>query len=220
MFQPFHHNGLVAGFEKRTARALFFFGTRHCSKDLLSEVFPHLQFAFLKQVHGKDIVWADPAKTQTGDGHATRQRNLALVIQTADCMPILFSNGELAVAVHAGWRGIAAEVIPAGIRLFEDQIVETAAIGPHITSQSFEVGNDVAEQLRAAAPIEGTVSQHRDPAKKFADLEKIASHHIRAFAPRAQIDVVGENTYSSPLFHSYRRGKDKGERQFSFVALL
>src|SRR5256885_2223149 len=82
---------------------------------------------------------------------------LALAIQTADCMPLLFADrrtGHVAAA-HAGWRGLAARVPEAAVGALvcelacrvDDLVV---AIGPSICADRYEVGEDVRQTFEAA----------------------------------------------------------------------
>jgi polyphenol oxidase len=77
----------------------------------------------------------------------------AMLLLTADCLPIALArlDGERpAVAVlHAGWRGLLAGIVPAGVAALGARLV-TAAIGPAIGPCCYEVGEDVAGPMRAA----------------------------------------------------------------------
>lgn len=221
MFQPLKHKNEIAGFEKRVNNAIFFFGTKHAPKELLPQLYPDLKFAFLKQVHGNEVVWGNEQQIQTADAQATNMKNLALVIQTADCVPLLFAGRDHVAAAHAGWRGIAARIVNTTAKFLNGKHVHEAAIGPHIGRTSFEVGNDVAEQLNQVAHGDGAINQHPDPSKKYVDLHLIARRQLhQEFNPGLTIESVDGDTFTSPLYHSYRRGKNRGERQFSFVALV
>ena len=60
------------------------------------------------QVHSADVVTVDaPHDAPRADALVTDRPGLALVILTADCMPVLFADPEAGVigAAHAGWRG-------------------------------------------------------------------------------------------------------------------
>jgi hypothetical protein len=66
----------------------------------------------LKQIHGCDLVF-DPqddafkGTEEPGDGLATREPHVGLVIKTADCQPILLAHtsGRYIAALHCGWKG-------------------------------------------------------------------------------------------------------------------
>lgn len=54
----------------------------------------------------KETLYSEKASLE-GDGIATDKAKHALLIKTADCQPILFTDkkGEHIMALHAGWRG-------------------------------------------------------------------------------------------------------------------
>jgi hypothetical protein len=75
-------------------------------------------------------------------------------VMTADCVPVLLAmdGGRVVAAVHAGWRGIAAGVVPSALqamrRLAARSHRATAVIGPHIGACCYEVDSPVIERLR------------------------------------------------------------------------
>ena len=84
------------------------------------------RWAELKQVHGDAFV-VDTRETSldqpgrlAADGHATREKGLALVIKTADCQPLLFAaeDASAVAALHVGWRGNAMNYPASGLRAF------------------------------------------------------------------------------------------------------
>src|SRR5262245_63947226 len=108
----------------------------------------------LKQIHSGTVVDIDdtsPASVPVeGDAVVTGQRGIALGVQTSDCVPILIADtqGRVAAAVHAGWRGTASRIAEAAVmRLVQKFAVRpndlVAAIGPHIGVCCYEVGEDV-----------------------------------------------------------------------------
>lgn len=219
MFQPLKFDNHVVGFEKRTPSAIFFFGTRHCSREMLPQLYPDLQFSFLNQVHGTQVLWIEtPASDRVADGHATRTKNLALVIKTADCLPILLLGDGVAMALHAGWRGLADQIINSAARTHRDGF-HLGAIGPHISGRSFEVQRDVVERFESLGHKDA-FAPHPLPNKSYVDLRKIALQQLNQhLTANLKIDGVEEDTFTSPLFHSYRRGKNAIDRQYSFVVL-
>lgn len=112
----------------------------------------------VRQVHGADV-WTPGANeapvklsdAPCADAIVTAQPGRMLVIRTADCVPILMASrdGRVVAAIHAGWRGVVAQVVAATFAEFDrrfrigpDEWV--AAIGPCISGEHFEVGTDVA----------------------------------------------------------------------------
>jgi hypothetical protein len=94
-----------------------------------------------------------------GDALVTAERGVALAVQVADCFPVLISDpktGTIA-AVHAGWRGTLARILPQTLsgmkhKLGVDPARVLVAIGPGIRHCCFEVGSEVAAAFKAAFP--------------------------------------------------------------------
>ena len=110
---------------------------------------------FPKQVHGIAVhehrVGVDPRVA--ADAILTREAGASIGIVTAACVPILVAHldGDSVAAIHAGWRGLAAGVIEAGVRAVaaaggvEDCV---AAIGPAARGCCYEVDEPVRAGLR------------------------------------------------------------------------
>lgn len=100
------------------------------------------------QIHSPAVITATEPWTERpqGDAMVTREPGLALCILTADCVPILFADESAGVigAAHAGWKGALSGVVEASLDAMEalgaDRTKVTAAIGPAIQQDSYEVG--------------------------------------------------------------------------------
>ncbi|MCI8916857.1 MAG: peptidoglycan editing factor PgeF [Oscillospiraceae bacterium] len=132
------------------------------------------RLAMTNQIHGGAVrtvttadLKADPYDkvTYEADGLMTDLPGVALVIYSADCIPILFYDPERRViaAVHAGWRGTAAGIATAAVARMKDvygcrpeNIL--AAIGPGIGPDCFETHEDVPNAMTAA--LSTAVLQH------------------------------------------------------------
>jgi len=221
MFKPEFRGVKAIGHSLAVGKCFFFFGNRFLAREEMKSAFPDFEFAYLKQVHGKAVLNGDASTTQEGDAHFTSKENLALVSQSADCAPILLGNDLTVCAIHSGWRGTAQNIVGATKMAFPQLPPTAAAIGPHILLQSFEVGKDVAEQLLKAAPsVDGLVLPHADPAKAYFDLTELLRRQLReAFGAGITIHEHLADTVTDSNYHSYRRGKQLADRQFSFVVL-
>jgi polyphenol oxidase len=118
----------------------------------------------------------DPPKA---DALFTCDRGVVLVVQTADCVPVLIvdTKQRAIAAIHSGWRGTVQRIVqktlgrmqmefgtrPAGV---------VAAIGPAIGQCCYEVGSDVAQQFHARfanarewfdGPFDALASGENDP---------------------------------------------------------
>lgn len=224
MFKREDRYGKFIGYSLEKDGRYYFFGSRFLPRAALAGTFPDFKFCFLKQVHGKEVVQADPQSTPQADAQITNRQGLALVSQTADCVPILLSSKTKACAIHSGWKGATQNVIASAKLAFEGEPVTFAAIGPHILQQSFEIGRDVARQLFSAAPNGASeydfMAMHDDPNKVYFDLTELIRQQLRlAFGETLEIAECLEDTKSSVQFHSFRRDREKAERQYSFVVL-
>jgi purine-nucleoside/S-methyl-5'-thioadenosine phosphorylase / adenosine deaminase len=110
------------------------------------------------QVHGARVTEAKPVGVVTPgttyeacDGLWTDRPGQGMMLVTADCLPVALArvDGPARLAVlHVGWRGLLAGIVEAGAAaLGAGGIV--AAIGPGIGPCCYEVGEEVAEPLRA-----------------------------------------------------------------------
>jgi hypothetical protein len=87
------------------------------------------------------------------DGLWSDEPGRAMLLLTADCMPIALARGDdetPAVGIlHAGWRGLLAGIVAAGVRAVGARGL-AAAIGPSIGPCCYEVGEEVATPFRQA----------------------------------------------------------------------
>ena len=172
-----------------------------------------VQPAWLKQVHGIDVVQASPAQALQADASWSKTPGVACTIMTADCLPALFCNrqGTQVAAAHAGWRGLAAGVLEAAVNSFADQPSEILAwLGPAIGPQAFEVGPEVREAFIATHPetAEAFIAG-ANPGKFMADIYRLARLRLAAHGVTA-VYGGGLSTYDDERFFSYRRGARTG----------
>ena len=114
------------------------------------------------------------------DGLITNVPGLTLVTFYADCVPLyLLDPVKKAVGLsHSGWRGTVKRMGAVTVRAMEEAFGSRAedliaCIGPSICRDCFEVGEEVAEELKAAfAPCywKELVTNGRKPGKYQADL--------------------------------------------------
>lgn len=214
------------GFEISTPSGLFFFGKKPAQQEALKAHYK-LNWARIKQVHSDGIVHSPTKELTNADAHWTHQRGLALAILTADCSPILLMDpvsGAIA-AIHAGWRGVAARIVPKTIATLAREGTRSrdlvAVIGPHIQWPSFEVDEDVRDKLVAASDETADLIVHQKPGEKpHVDLNAILKSQLQGcgLGPDQVFDLHLD-TKADDRFHSYRRDREKAGRQLSFVSL-
>lgn len=112
------------------------------------------------QRHGPVVTRAQPRGIVTPgtvfehcDGLWSDEPQRAMLLLTADCLPIALARADgarPAVAVlHAGWRGLLAGIVGAGVRALEPGRL-VAAVGPGIGPCCYDVGEEVAKPFREA----------------------------------------------------------------------
>ena len=87
---------------------------------------------------------------QDVDAVVTHLKDFCLCVSTADCVPVLLYDKEKQViaAIHAGWRGTVGRIVEKTIEVMRIQYGTegkdlVACIGPSISLESFEVGDEV-----------------------------------------------------------------------------
>lgn len=173
----------------------------------------HTQPAWLKQVHGIDVVEASPAHVMQADASWSQTPGVACTIMTADCLPALFCNrqGTQVAAAHAGWRGLAAGVLEAAVDSFADAPSEILVwLGPAIGPQAFEVGAEVREAfIETHAETAEAFVASANPGKFMADIYQLARLRLAAYGVGA-VYGGGLSTYNDERFFSYRRAARTG----------
>lgn len=188
------------------------------------------KIAMTNQIHGGVVrcvttadVKADPYDKvgYEADGLMTDLPRVALVVYSADCIPILFYDPvrRVVAAVHAGWRGTAAGIATAAVERMENvygcsRSDILAAIGPGIGPDCFETHEDVPNAMTAA--LSTAVLQHikiKENGKFAVDLKAINAMRLeQAGLARAHIAVCDVCSCCHPeLFWSHRKlGTSRG----------
>ena len=183
---------------------------------------PDAEVVRLTQVHGRAVLtFEEPASERrsgilgTGDAVITCQQNVLLAVASADCVPIVLADpvsGWIA-AVHAGWRGTAARVLDAALDALEARGVRvaglSAAFGPSISRERYEVGPEVVVALREAyrdVAVPGDAVRAGSADRAFVDVAAFNAAALRARGIRAERTTAPDLcTYETPDLPSWRR---------------
>ncbi len=91
------------------------------------------------------------------DAVMTDVPQLCIGVSTADCIPVLLYDSihRAVSAVHAGWRGTVLRIVQKAVEAMHDTYGTApadlqAVIGPGISLDSFEVGDEVYDQFLSA----------------------------------------------------------------------
>ncbi len=178
---------------------------------------------WLQQVHGATVVdAASLSESVAADGCYSRQPQRGCVVQTADCLPVLFCDQAATVvaAAHAGWRGLVRGILPATVQAMACPPQHLLAwLGPAISAEAFEVGPEVRAAFLALDPAHSDCFRPGKGDRWWADLYALARQQLRSLGITA---IYGGDrcTFSEPeWFFSYRRDGQHSGRLASFITL-
>jgi len=145
------------------------------------------------------------------DALITRDPGLALMVFTADCTPILLHDPITGAvgAVHAGWRGTAANIAGNTARAMADAFGTDpanirAAIGPNIGFCCFETDADVPDAMKAAYGATGEKWIRQQGQKYYVNLKEMNALSLKS-AGVTHIEISSDCTMCQPhRFWSHR----------------
>jgi len=184
-----------------------------------------------RQVHGAKVATAAACAGPSppdADAITSKLAGQAVAVVTADCVPILVAaaDGSAVAAVHAGWRGLAAGVIEAGVaalgELAGGSASLVAVVGPHIGACCYEVDQPVLDGLgdRFGDSLASTTRPTRPDhvALDLGGLSRLALQRA-GLVPAAVGSVPDACTRcDAKRFHSYRRDGLASGRLVHFIA--
>src|SRR5690606_7590828 len=159
-----------------------------------------------------------PFEALVGDGLVTQRKAHALIMMTADCLPVVLVNqeGTEVANLHAGWRGLAGGIIENTIASMQSRPV-WAWLGAAISQPCFEVGTEVKEAFCSKYPeLDSAFQAGQQTEKYYADLYAIARYILQQ---HGIITVLGGDQCSytqADEYFSYRREAKTG-RMATFV---
>ncbi|MCH7328537.1 peptidoglycan editing factor PgeF [Acinetobacter modestus] len=153
-----------------------------------------------------------------GDGLVTQRAGHALMMMTADCLPIVLVNNEgTEVAnLHAGWRGLANGIV-------ENTVIEMksqptwAWLGAAISQPCFEVGAEVKATFCEKYPeLAVAFISGQTEGKYQADLYAIARFILNSLGVETVLGGDQCSYQQDQDYFSYRRDAKTG-RMATFV---
>ena len=177
------------------------------------------------QVHGIQVLTISKkgltGEVEGSDALVTDQPRVVIGVLTADCAPVLMADKKAGIvaAVHAGWRGALGGVLEAATHSMESLGGDVgnikAAIGPCISQNSYEVGQEFLERFQISDFK--SASFFKDAQKKnhyLFDLEGYVAKRLETRGIR-RIECCGVDTYEdSGRCFSFRRSQHLMERDY------
>ena len=165
----------------------------------------------VNQVHGENIVRVDgrnfkKTKTVQADAMITNALEIAIGVETADCVPVLLVDPltHAVGAVHAGWRSTVKRIVQKTVKRMQDEFGSDpdrmiAAIGPTIGPECYEVDEPVMGPVRESFSLWKEVASARGSDKWSLDLVKLNKLEL------VQVGLLEKNIHSLGLCTSCRR---------------
>lgn len=197
------------------------------NRDLLRTILGAERIGVIEQIHGDRIV-SRPGEISwnqvpQADAQWTREHASLLLVNVADCCPVLISDDSvtLVASVHCGWRGAAAGIVPKALdRLAVDfQPPLSPAnfrvwVGPCADADLYEVGPEVAEQFTDYHDALTAGAGDRS----YLDIRAVIVQQLRAAGvPEHLIAVSPGGTISDRRYHSFRRDGVWSGRMAGFI---
>jgi len=182
----------------------------------------------LHQMHGKDIhvidesnlnkyEFKDPKQAMSieGDAIITNQKGVLIGVNTADCAPILLVDpvAKFIGVIHAGWKGALGGVIEATFEKMKSLGCKNiySSIGPCIQRRSFEVGNEITDEVDRKYI---TVQNER----LFFDMQFYILEKLLKLGSKT-VSKINMDTFTNSEFFSYRRQNGNCGVQFSGIII-
>lgn len=173
------------------------------------------RMVWMNQVHGDRVERVEgPRRAAVDDTDAlvTTAPGLALVVISADCVPVLMADARAGVigAAHAGRAGAAKGVVARTLEVMLDAgaRVEDVSVflGPAVCGANYEVPAAMAEAVEAALPGSRAVTAAGTPA---LDLRAGITRQLRELGVGA-VDADPRCTVEDPALFSHRRDAPTG----------
>lgn len=183
---------------------------------------------FMHQVHMDNIIKIDKNNiglfggrerlVKDADALITNLKNIPLVIQTADCAPVILYCDKTSsiAAIHSGWRGTVKNIVSKAIDLMKKEYDAEpsniyAYVGVYIAQKDYEVGDEVAIHFKNKVIIND--KWHIDNGLEIK--EQMLSCGIL----ESNIEISPFNSYDRE-FYSYRRDGAKGGRMLTLAVII
>ena len=207
-----------------------------CSSDKKKDVLKNLNIVrkkiktkskkifLLNQIHSNKFHYIDKNlklknNNFEGDALITNRKNVPIAVLTADCSPILIydNNKEMIAAVHAGWKGaykgIVKKVVKFMIKKGCSPVNITAAIGPCISINNYEVKEDFIKKF-IKKDKKNIIFFKKTKDKSYFNLSKYIHFQLKSLNIK-KIDIIDKDTFNpTNNFFSARRSISCNENDY------
>lgn len=191
------------------------------NRTLLSQQLP-TDPKWLHQTHSHVAIdTATHHNCHSADASFTQQPQHICVVLTADCIPILLCNqsGSMVAAIHAGWRGIANDLIQNTLNHFPQNDPIIAWLGPCICAEHYTVTQPFVERFTSILPTTKPAFRHLDGNDWLADLHYLATEKLHGLGIKHITRHAGCTYHEPQSFFSARRDGIHTGRMASLIWL-
>ena len=117
-----------------------------------------LPVVFMHQSHGNEVVVIENESIfPEADALVTTNKNIALAVRVADCLPLLLASQNVVAAVHVGRKGLMNQVALKAVSLMKQlgAVQINGVVGPHICGECYEVDSQTYADVRSTYPATG-----------------------------------------------------------------
>lgn len=155
-----------------------------------------------------------PSLGVQADGIVTDDKNIALAVLTADCLPLILvsEDKKICAAIHCGWRGIYSGIIDNAVKIIREKNTSKlyAFIGPHISQNSYEVGEELLSKFVSVLGEEAKKAFiKKEDSKYLCSLEKLVRLNLKKLSV-SKVESCHIDTFTDKSYYSYRRNPVTG----------
>jgi YfiH family protein len=160
-----------------------------------------LPVVFMHQSHGNKVaVIENETVFPEADAIVTSNKNIALAVRVADCLPLLLASQNVVAAVHVGRRGLMNQVALKAVSLMKQlgAVQINGVVGPHICGECYEVDSQTYADVRSTYPATGEKNNYLNLYKgleeqlgdiKLENLNLCTKENSRYFSHRANAEA-------------------------------
>ena len=184
-----------------------------------------------KQIHSNIVNKVDKdniGQIIDGDAIITNEKNVPLLILTADCVPVVLVDkvNKAVGLVHAGWRGTYGKICSETLQSMKENYNTNtedvvAIIGPSIGKCCYEVSYDLVEKFSALLPNADEKIYEIRAEKYYLDLWEINTQILKEFGV-LKSNIINMNICTScncDRFFSYRKHDKTTKRIGTFIEI-
>ena len=160
-----------------------------------------LPVVFMHQSHGNEVaVIENESIFPEADALVTTNKNIALAVRVADCLPLLLASQNVVAAVHVGRKGLMNQVALKAVSLMKQlgAVQINGVVGPHICGECYEVDSQTYADVRSTYPATGEKNNYLNLYKgleeqlgdiKLENLNLGTKENSRYFSHRANAEA-------------------------------